>query len=309
MKIAIIGAAGTVGSCTAYTLALKGLADELVLFDVNPNLLLTHVMDISTAVNGIQNTKIWAGRDEDLRQSDIVIVAAGVPFVPNTPALNLLRDNLSIMKKIFPKIVTYCPEAVVITATNPTDSVNLGMFLMSTKLDRMKVLGYTLNDSMRFQIAAAKELGKQSTEVEAFALGEHIDALALVFSSIKVNRQPVAMSEDTKQRIKQEVPNMIRSYIGLGTNRTAGWTSAVGISQMVESIRTDSRRVTPCSVIANGEYGCRGISIGVPVTLGKRGIDRILEWDLAADEQKDFERSIRALEAKARVVKEIVDKG
>ncbi|OGP59992.1 MAG: hypothetical protein A2162_00790 [Deltaproteobacteria bacterium RBG_13_52_11b] len=309
MKIAIIGAAGTVGSCTAYTLALKGLADELVLFDVNPNLLLTHVMDISTAVNGIQNTKIWAGRDEDLRQSDIVIVAAGVPFVPNTPALNLLRDNLSIMKKIVPKIVTYCPEAVVITATNPTDSVNLGMFLMSTKLDRMKVLGYTLNDSMRFQIAAAKELGKQSTEVEAFALGEHIDALALVFSSIKVNRQPVAMSEDTKQRIKQEVPNMIRSYIGLGTNRTAGWTSAVGISQMVESIRTDSRRVTPCSVIANGEYGCRGISIGVPVTLGKRGIDRILEWDLAADEQKDFERSIKALEAKARVVKEILDKG
>lgn len=165
MKIAIIGGAGTLGSCTAYTLALKGLAGELVLLDTDRNLALAHTMDIHTAVTGIQNTKIWVGYDEDLQNSDIVIVVAVVPPKPNSSPLDMLRDNLFLIKEITRKIETYCPEAVVITATNPVDSINLGIFLMSTKLDRKKLLGYDLNDSLRFQMAVAKELGKTSTEV------------------------------------------------------------------------------------------------------------------------------------------------
>jgi malate/lactate dehydrogenase len=308
MKIAIMGGAGTLGSCIAYTLALKGLTDELVLLDINHNLLLAHIMDISTAITGIQNTKIWAGCDEDLHHSDIVIVVVGVPFISNSSRLDMLRDNLLLMKEIIQKIETYCPEAIVITATNPVDSINLGMFLMSTVLDRKKLLGYNLNDSIRFQMAVAKELGNKSTEVEALALGEHIEALALIFSSIRVNKQPITMSNETKQRLKIEVPNIIKSYINLGINRTAGWTSAAGILQMVESIITDSKRVTPCSAVVNGEYGFKEISIGVPVTLGKKGIDRIIELDLTPDEQRDMDHSATELAKKARVVKEVIDK-
>jgi len=308
MKIAIMGGAGTLGSCIAYTLALKGLTDELVLLDINHNLLLAHIMDISTAITGIQNTKIWAGCDEDLHHSDIVIVVVGVPFISNSSRLDMLRDNLLLMKEIIQKIETYCPEAIVITATNPVDSINLGMFLMSTVLDRKKLLGYNLNDSIRFQMAVAKELGNKSTEVEALALGEHIEALALIFSSIRVNKQPITMSNETKQRLKIEVPNIIKSYINLGINRTAGWTSAAGILQMVESIITDSKRVTPCSAVVNGEYGFKEISIGVPVTLGKKGIDRIIELDLTPDEQRDMDHSATELAKKAHVVKEVIDK-
>jgi malate/lactate dehydrogenase len=308
MKIAIMGGAGTLGSCIAYTLALKGLTDELVLLDINHNLLLAHIMDISTAITGIQNTKIWAGCDEDLHHSDIVIVVVGVPFISNSSRLDMLRDNLLLMKEIIQKIETYCPEAIVITATNPVDSINLGMFLMSTVLDRKKLLGYNLNDSIRFQMAVAKELGNKSTEVEALALGEHIEALALIFSSIRVNKQPITMSNETKQRLKIEVPNIIKSYINLGINRTAGWTSAAGILQMVESIITDSKRVTPCSAVVNGEYGFKEISIGVPVTLSKKGIDRIIELDLTPDEQRDMDHSATELAKKARVVKEVIDK-
>lgn len=308
MKIAIMGGAGTLGSCIAYTLALKGLTDELVLLDINHNLLLAHIMDISTAITGIQNTKIWAGCDEDLHHSDIVIVVVGVPFISNSSRLDMLRDNLLLMKEIIQKIETYCPEAIVITATNPVDSINLGMFLMSTVLDRKKLLGYNLNDSIRFQMAVAKELGKKSTEVEALALGEHIEALALIFSSIKVNKQPITISDDTKKRLKIEVPNLIKSYINLGINRTAGWTSAAGISQMVQSIITDSKRVIPCSAVVIGEYGYKEISIGVPVTLSKKGIDRIIELDLTPDEQRDMDHSATELAKKARVVKEVIDK-
>lgn len=306
MKIAIIGGGGTLGSCTAYTLALKGLADELVLLDTNPNLVLAHLMDITTAIVGIKNTKIWVGGDEDMNHSDFVIVVAGVPYQPARSPLDMLRGNLGLMRDITRKIETYCPEAIVITATNPVDSINLGMFLMSTKLARTKLLGYDLNDSLRFQQAVANEFGKKTTEVEALALGEHVEALALIFSSVRVKEQPIIISDEAKQRLKLEVPNMIKSYIKLGINRTAGWTSASGISQMVESIATDSRKVTPCSAVLDGEYGYKEISMGVPVVLGKQGITRIIELDLAPDEQKDIDHSARELETKARMVKEFV---
>ncbi len=307
MKIAVIGGGGTLGSCTAYTLALKGLADELVLLDINHQLALAHLMDITTAMVGIQNTKMWVGSDEDLDQSDIVIVVAGIPHQPGLSHLEMLRANLPLMRDILRKIDAYCPEAIVITATNPADSINLGMHLMSTKLVRTKLLGYNLNDSLRFQQTVAKELGKKSTEVEALALGEHAGTLALIFSSVRVSKRPITLSDEAKERLKLEVPKMLKSYVELGINRTAGWTSASGISRMVESIATDSREVFPCSAILQGEYGYKGISMGVPVILGKQGIDRILELDLSQDEKKDLDRSARSLETKARLVREFVN--
>jgi malate dehydrogenase len=307
MKIAIIGGGGTLGSCTAYTLALKGLADELVLLDVNHNLALAHFMDITTAIVGIQNTKIWAGSDDDLNHSDMVIIVAGIPH-PTAPShLEMLRANLSLMRDIIRKIETYCPEAIVITATNPVDSINLGMFLMSTKLARTKLLGYNLNDSLRFQQTVAKELGKKSTEVEALAMGEHVETLTLIFSSVRVNKQRITLSDEAKERIKMGVPKMLKSYTELGINRTAGWTSASGISQMVESIATGSRNVSPCSAVLEGEYGYKEISMGVPVVLGKKGISSIIELDLSKDEKKDLDQSARTLETKARVVREFIN--
>jgi len=307
MKIAIIGGGGTLGSCTAYTLALKGLADELVLLDVNHNLALAHFMDITTAIVGVQNTQIWAGSDEDLNQSDIVIVVAGIPHQPAHSHLERLRGNLPLMRDIIRKIETYCPEAVVITATNPVDSINLGLFLMSTKLTRTKLLGYDLNDSLRFQQAVAKELGRKSTEVEALALGEHVKTLALIFSSVRVNKQPITIPDEAKERLELEVPKMLKSYDELGIHRTAGWTSASGISRMVESIANHSREVFPCSVVLEGEYGYKKISMGVPVILGKQGISSIIDLDLSQEEKKDLDQSARALETKARLVREFVN--
>jgi malate dehydrogenase len=306
MKIAIIGGGGTLGSCTAYTVALKGLADELVLLDVNRHLALAHFMDITTAIVGLQNTKIRVGNDEDLNHSDIVIVVAGVPHSSVPSHVEMLRANLSLLRDTLRKIETYCPEAILITATNPVDSVNLGLSLMSTKLSRTKLLGYDLNDSLRFQQAVAIELGKKSTELEALAMGEHVETLAFIFSSVRVNKQPVTLSGEAKERIKTGVPKMLKSYTELGINRTAGWTSASGISQMVESIAANSRKILPCSAVLEGEYGYKGISMGVPVVLGKEGISRIIELDLSQEEQKDLGHSARALETRASLVREFV---
>jgi len=307
MKIAIIGGGGTLGSCTAYTLALKGLADEIVLLDINHPLALAHSMDITTAIVGIQNTKIWAGSDNDLNHSDMVIVVAGIPHLTEHSHLERLRGNLPLMREIIRKIEAYCPEAIVMTATNPVDSINLGLFLMSRKLARTKFLGYDFNDSLRFQQTVAKELAMKSTEVEALALGEHPETLALVFSSVRVNQQPITLSEEAKERLKREVPKMLKSYVELGIDRTAGWTSASGISRMVESITTGSREIFPCSAVLEGEYGYEKISMGVPVVLGKQGISKIIELDLSQDEKKDLDQSASALETKARLVRAFVN--
>jgi malate/lactate dehydrogenase len=219
----------------------------------------------------------------------------------------MLRANLSLLRDTLRKIDTYCPEAIVITATNPVDSINLGLSLMSTKLGRTRLLGYDLNDSLRFQQAVAEELGKKSTEVEALALGEHAEALALIFSSVRLNERPVTISDEAKERLKLEVPKMLRSFVELGIHRTAGWTSASGMSQMVESIVNDSRKVFPCSAVLEGEYGYKGISMGVPVVLGREGISRVIELDLSQEEQNDLGHSARELETKARLVRKFVD--
>ncbi len=305
MKVSIIGAAGTVGSCTAFAIAVRGLADELVMLDLNRNLLMSHVIDISHAAPGLQNIVVKAGNEEDLFGSDIVIMAAGVPWRYISSRMELLKDNVPIIQDTAKKIKRFCPDAVVITATNPVDPLNYAMQL-SSGLDRKRLIGYGYNDTIRFRIMAAKALGVTPREVDGTVIGEHGEHQVLLFSSLQVNGEHVHVSEDVKQNIKQEIPRILRSYESLGTGRTAGWTSAVGLANMVLAITRDTGEVFPCSVVLDGEYGHRGLSIGVPVILGRGGVKQILEWKLAPDEQMELEQAISTLKAAAHSVEEIL---
>ena len=305
MKITIIGAAGTVGSCTAFNIATHGLADELVMLDLNRNLLMNHVMDISTAALGLQNTVVRAGNEEDLFGSDIVIMAAGVPWRYISSRMELLKDNIPVIQDTAKKIKRFCPDAVVITATNPVDPLNYAMQL-SSGLERKRLIGYGYNDSIRFRIMAAKALSVTPREVDGIVIGEHGENQVLLFSSLQVNGERIPVSEDVKQNIRQEIPKILRSYESLGTGRTAGWTSAVGLTNMVSAITRDTGEVFPCSVVLDGEYGHRGLSIGVPVILGRGGVQQILEWKLAPGERMELEQAISTLKAAAHSVEEIL---
>lgn len=305
MKITIIGAAGTVGSCTAFAIAVRGLADELVMLDLNRNLLMNHVMDISTAALGLQNIVVRAGNEEDLFGSDIVIMAAGVPWRYISSRMELLKDNVPVIQDTAKKIKRFCPDAVVITATNPVDPLNYAMQL-SSGLERKRLIGYGYNDSIRFRIMAAKALSVTPREVDGIVIGEHGENQVLLFSSLQVNGERIPVSEDVKQNIRQEIPKILRSYESLGTGRTAGWTSAVGLTNMVSAITRDTGEVFPCSVVLDGEYGHRGLSIGVPVILGRGGVQQILEWKLAPGERMELEQAISTLKAAAHSVEEIL---
>jgi malate dehydrogenase len=308
MKVSIIGAVGTVGSCTAFAIATQGLADELVMIDLNRNLLASHVMDIGTAAALKNNIVVRSGNDEDLDSSDVVIIAASAPYRTITSRMELLSDNLPIIQDMAKKIKRFCPDAVVITATNPVDPLNYAIYLCSG-LDRKRLIGYPFNDSIRFRVMVARALGVKPTQVEGIAIGEHGENQVLLFSSVRVDGKPVTLSEHYKQNIRQEIPNILRSYESLGTGRTAGWTSAVGLAAIVSAITRDTGQVFPCSVVLTGEYGYHGLSMSVPVIIGRGGVQQILEWGLAPDEQEGLKRAANILKAAAKSVEDTLELG
>ncbi|MFC2007948.1 malate dehydrogenase [Chloroflexota bacterium] len=303
MKITIMGGAGTVGSCTAFALASQGLADEMVMTDINQNLLKNHVMDINAAVVGQRDIIIRTGSDEDIAGSDVVIISAGVHFWTGASRREVLDVNIPIIRDAAKKIARFCPDAVVITATNPVDPLNYAVYLNS-ELDRKKIIGYNLNDSIRFRMVIARALGISPTRVEGVATGEHARATVLLFSSIRVDGQIHPVDEDFKRRIRKEMPTLLRSLADLGAGRSAGWTCAIGLAITVRAIGENTRQMIPCSAVLAGEYGYEGLSMGVPAIMDREGIREIVEWDLPADERKELEDVASELKTSADIVRE-----
>ncbi|MBW1800784.1 MAG: hypothetical protein JRJ85_08640 [Deltaproteobacteria bacterium] len=304
-KISIIGAAGTLGSCAAFAIATQGLADELVMMDINENLLQVHVMDIETAVVGHRNMAVIAGREENLTGSDVVINATGAPYRFIESRMELLNDSLPIIQETTKKIARYCPEAVVITATNPLDTLNYAAYRVSG-MDRKKLLGYSLNDSLRFRMLSAGALKVEHTKVEGLVIGEHGDHLVQVFSSLRIDGKPISVDEPFKQRIREEMPKILQRYEGLRTGRTAGWTTAMGLAAMVSSIVRDAGEVFPCSVNLAGEFGFDDVSASVPAKLGKDGVQEIIELDLTSEERQQFEGTVAFLKESAVTAREML---
>jgi len=294
-KISIIGAAGTLGSCTAYRLATEGLADELVMFDVNRNMLKSHIMDLQIAVAGLQNVDIREGHAEDLADSDIVINNAGAPWRVVSSRMEKLQENLTIVEEWAEKITTYCPAAVVITSTNPVDPLNLAMHRFSG-LDRKKLLGYTLNDSTRFVHFAAQALDVQTTRVKGSVIGEHGDYAVLLFSSLRLDGKPVSVDNAMQADIRSRHRNYLKSAIGLGTGWTSGWASSIGLAAMVSAITAKTGAPIPCSVLLEGEYGFDGICMSVPAELSLDGVRKIIEVELTPDEKNALEESAAYLQ-------------
>jgi len=305
VKLGIIGAAGTLGSCAAFAIASQGLVDEMVLIDLNAKLLKSHQMDLETAVTPIKKMVIRTGGAEDLSGCQVVIQTAGAPWRQISARIELLEDNLPIIRETAVILKKYCPDAIVITATNPVDPLNYYLY-RSTGMGRKQLIGYTLNDSIRFRMLTAAAFGVDSTEVEGTVVGEHGEHQVLLFSSVSVKGEPVTLSEDAKQQIRAEIPKILHAYESLGTGRTSGWTSAVGLADMVRAIVQDTGQGFPCSVILAGEYGQKEISASVPVSLGRGGVKEIPIIDMSAEEKTDFEEACVYLNQMKRQLEDIL---
>jgi malate/lactate dehydrogenase len=304
MKVSIIGGAGRLGSSVAFALGSEGIAEEIVMVDINRNLLMSQALDLSLSMTG-QKAEVRAGDYDDMSNSEIVIMTATAYPQPAASRLEDLQRNIPTISDAADKISRFCPDAIVIMVTNPIDSLNYAMYLSST-FDREKVLGYNLNDSLRFRMAIARALKIRSIDVGGFAIGEHGGFQSLLFSSVRVKGKSVLIPKETKQQIKLETPNILTTHSSYKTGRPMAWASAAGLSEMVSLIGDDTGKVTSCSVVLKGEYGYDGFSMGVPVILGKNGVREVLEWKLLPDEQEELDRAASSLKSKAEVVRQAV---
>jgi malate/lactate dehydrogenase len=294
VKVTIIGAAGTLGSCAAFIVAVNHLADELLLIDPWENMLKAHWMDLTTAGAG-QDVLVRKGTFADMGGSDIVVVTAGAPSGVISSRSELITGNLPIIKENAEKIREYCPDAIVITETNPVDPLNYATYLINRQAGRKKFIGYTLNDTIRLRMWTADAIGVKPSHVQGVVIGEHGHSQVMLFSSLRVDGKPVHLDEANKKRIRSLPPQTLHDYETLQPKRTAGWTSAVGTAKVINAIKNNTHEIIPCSAVLEGEYGCHDLSMTVPAVIGRDGIHDIKIMEMAKEEQAALENTISVL--------------
>jgi malate dehydrogenase len=303
MKITILGAAGTLGSCTAFNIISHKLADELVLIDPWENMLKAHWMDLSTAATG-QDITLRLGSYEQMRGSDIVVMAAGAPSDTISSRNELLPGNLPIVKENAAQIKQHCPDAIVITATNPVDPLNYAMYLLDSNRERRRFIGYSLNDTFRFRKMSALALGVKPARVSGMVIGEHDASQVMLFSTLRLDGKPVESDEEFRNKIKQQASFTLQSLESLKPRRTSGWTTAVGIASVIQAITDNTGEMLPCSAVFDGEYGYHRLSMGAPAIIGREGVRKIIELELDQDEEEALENSARTVEPYMRFVED-----
>jgi|TARA_B100001063_G_scaffold66751_1_gene60758 malate dehydrogenase len=301
-KITLIGA-GQIGGTLAHLIALKELGD-VVLFDVAAGIAKGKALDIaqSSPVDGF-NIKL-SGTDnyEDTKNSDVIIITAGVPRKPGMTRDDLLGINLKIIKQVAEGIARTSPNAFVICITNPLDVIVMALQKYSG-LPKNKIVGMAgILDSSRFIYFLSEELQVPVNEIKSFVLGGHGDSMVAMLGATEVEGKKindlVKEGKITKEKLDQIVDRTkkggaeIVKYLEKGSAFYAPAASGV---EMAESYLKDLKKQLPCAVYLNGEYGAKDIYAGVPVIIGSKGIEKIVEIDLTEEEKINFEKSIKAV--------------
>lgn len=283
MKVGIIGGAGTLGSNIAFYLAAKDLVEEIVLIDVKENIARAIAMDMSQAISEINSTSILSGDWDALEGCNIVVNTASLPERSVKNRLEYLESNLAIIKNVAGYIKSYCPGAVIINATNPIDIFNY-MLCSLTGIPAKQFIGFSRNDSLRLSWAVAKVLKVNTSEVQALVVGEHGDAQVPLFSLLKVNGEPVKLTLEQKAEVNNMISTWFTQYQSLDSGRTTGFTSAIGVTHLIEAMVKNTGEILACSAILDGQYGISKVSVGVPVILGTGGIEKVVEMQLNDEE-------------------------
>jgi len=304
-KISLIGA-GQIGGTLAHLIGTKELVSEVVLFDVASGIAKGKALDIaqSSSVDGF-NVK-FSGTDDykDIKDSDVIIITAGVPRKPGMSRDDLLGINLKIIKQVANGIKENAPNAFIICITNPLDVMVMALQKFSG-LPANKIVGMAgILDSSRFKLFLSLELNVPVKEIDAMVMGGHGDTMVPMPRFTKVSEKPlidlVKEGKITKERL-EEINQRTRDggaeivkYLEKGSAFYAPAASGV---QMAEAYLKNQKKLLPCAVLLNGEYGVQNVYAGVPVVIGKDGVEKIEEIELDEKEKKEFMHSIDAVKA------------
>jgi malate dehydrogenase len=309
-KIALIGA-GMIGGTLAHLAGLKELGD-VVMFDILKGFPQGKSLDLveSSPVEGFDAVMTGANSYSALRGADVVIVTAGVPRKPGMSRDDLIGINTSVMQQVGEGIKKNCPKAFVICITNPLDG-RPDAFCSAHTMASSRVVGMAgILDSARFRYFLADEFKVSVEDVTAFVLGGHGDTMVPLVRYSTVAGIPlpdlVKMGWTTSKRLNEIVQRTrdgggeIVSLLGNGSAYYAPASSAI---QMADAYLKDKKRVLPCCALLNGQYGVKGLYVGVPVVIGAKGVERIIEIKMNAAEKKEFNASVKAVKGLVDVVK------
>ena len=291
-KVSIIGA-GNVGASTARLIAQKELAD-VVLVDIVEGLPQGKALDIleSGPIEGFDSKIIGTNSYQEIKNSKVTVITAGLARKPGMSRLDLLEKNHSIVKSIIQNIVDTAPETIIVMVTNPLDVMTYVAFKESG-FKSSHVLGQAgVLDSSRFRSFIAMELGVSVEDVQSMVLGGHGDSMVPLPRYTTVSGIPVTelLSSDVIERLINRTRKAGGEIIAHLKTSSAYYSPAAAITQIVESILKDKKRIVPASSYLNGEYGLKNVYVGVPVKLGAQGVEEIIELELTEDELKALPR-------------------
>ena len=302
-KISLIGA-GQIGGTLAHLIGLKELANEVVMFDVASGIAKGKALDIaqSSSVDGFNVNFSGTDNYEDIKNSDVIIITAGVPRKPGMSRDDLLGINLKIIKQVAEGIKIHSPDAFVICITNPLD-VMVMAFQKYSGLPPNKVVGMAgILDSSRFKLFLSLELSVPVKEIDAMVMGGHGDTMVPLPRFTKVSGKPLLdlvkegkVSSEKLESINQRTRDGGAEIVKYLEKGSAFYAPAASGVEMAAAYLNDEKKLLPCAAYMNGEYGIEKIYAGVPVIIGKNGIEKIEEVELDDKEKVEFNHSIDAV--------------
>ena len=299
MKVSIIGA-GNVGSSCAEYISLKSIASEVVLLDIKEGLAEGKALDLSqtSTTLGFNTRIIGATNDFSVTSnSDVVVITSGVPRKPGMTREELIGINAEIVKSVVDKILINSPNTIIIVVSNPMDTMTyLSLKVSGLIKNRIIGMGGAL-DSSRFKTYLSMALNKPASDIHGMVIGGHGDTTMIPLTRLaSYNGLPVS-SFLSKQKLSEiSKSTMVGGATLTKLLGTSAWYApGASVSYLVDSILNDQKKIIPCSVFLEGEYGQKDICIGVPCIIGKNGVDSILEIELDNDETEKFNKSADAV--------------
>jgi malate dehydrogenase len=296
-KVTVIGA-GNVGATTAQRIVEAGLAD-VVLIDIVEGLPQGKGLDLAEAAPVVGHDARIRGTNDyaDTADSDIVVVTSGLARQPGMSRDDLLAKNAGIVRSVVEQAARQSPEAILIVVTNPLDAM-CHVALQASGFPRERVIGMAgVLDSARFRTFIAEELGVSVEDTHAFVLGGHGDTMVPLPRYSTVAGVPITelLSPERVQALCERTANGGAEIVALLKTGSAFYAPAASTFEMVEAILLDRKRVLPCAVLLQGEFGVDGLFVGVPAVLGAGGLERVFEIELTAAERIAFDRSADAV--------------
>lgn len=305
MKVSIIGGGGLVGSCAAFALQTGGIARDIALVDINQDLVEGQALDLLHGSSLLYDQNIYAGGTELVKDSDVVVITAGLRRKPNESRLDLINRNVALFKNILADIKTHGlkQNAIVFVVSNPVDVLTY-LAIQELGLPANQVIGLgTVLDTTRLRSMLAARLQVPPTQVDVTIYGEHGDSMVPIWSAAQIAGIPLEKFPGVTGNLIAEIEKKTRGSGAEVIKKKGGAGFAVGVSiaDVVHSIALDSNRIMPVSSLQNGLYGLRDVAISVPTVVGRTGVLGCIEIDLWPKEKM-------ALQNSGKVLRETIDK-